>query len=107
MKTSYVYIITNKNRTVFYTGVTANLTKRMVQHKAGKGSKFCARYNINTLVWYEVHYNILDAIRREKQIKHWNRQWKLEMIRSRNPEMKDLLEKSNLGGGDGFPLSRG
>jgi putative endonuclease len=93
MKTSYVYIITNKNRTVFYTGVTANLTERMIRHRAGTGSKFCARYNVNTLVWYEIHMDIRDAIRRETQIKRWNRQWKIDMIREKNPEMRDLLAK--------------
>ena len=93
MKTSYVYIITNKNRTVFYTGVTANLTARMIRHKEGKGSKFCARYNVNTLVWYEVHLDIREAINRETQIKRWKRQWKIDMIRSTNPDMRDLLEK--------------
>jgi putative endonuclease len=93
MKTSYVYIITNKNRTVFYTGVTADLSARMKSHMAGTGSKFCARYNVNTLVWYETHTDIRDAIRRETQIKRWNRQWKIEMIRAKNPEMRDLLEK--------------
>ena len=93
MKTSYVYILTNKNRTVLYTGVTADLTKRMTYHKAGKGSKFCAMHKVNILVFYEIHLNILDAIRRETQIKRWNRQWKIDLIKSKNPEMKDLLEK--------------
>jgi putative endonuclease len=93
MKTSYVYIISNKNRTVFYTGVTANLSERMARHRAGKGSEFCARYNVNTLVWYETFIDIRDAIKREKQIKHWKRQWKMELITAKNPEMKDLLAK--------------
>jgi putative endonuclease len=98
MKTSYVYIITNKNRTVFYTGVTANLTERMIRPREGKGSKFCAKYNVNTLIWYETHMDIRDAIRRETQIKRWNRQWKIDLIKSKNPEMKDLLEKQKGGG---------
>lgn len=93
MKTSYVYIITNKNRTVFYTGVTADLTQRMKMHRAGKGSKFCAKYNVNVLVYYEIHLNINEAIQRETRIKRWNRQWKIDLILSKNPEMKDLLEK--------------
>ncbi len=93
MKTSYVYILTNKNRTVFYTGVTANLSQRMIIHRAGKGSKFCARYNVKILVYYEVHINIMDAIKRETQIKRWNRQWKIDLILSKNPEMEDLLKK--------------
>ena len=104
MKTSYVYIITNKNRTVFYTGVTANLTERMIRHREGKGSKFCAKYNVNTLIWYETHMDIRDAIRRETQIERWNRQWKIDMIRAKNPEMRDLLAKEVKAGG--FPLSR-
>jgi len=93
MKYSYVYILTNKYRTVFYTGMTANLSRRLQEHKCGKGSDFCRRYNINILVYYELHINILDAILREKQIKKWNRDWKVEMIRKKNPGMMDLLEK--------------
>jgi putative endonuclease len=93
MKCSYVYILTNKYRTVFYTGVTSDLTRRMQEHKSGKGSGFCRRYNVYILVFYEVHINVLDAIRREKQIKKWNRNWKIELIRKKNPEIKDLLEK--------------
>jgi putative endonuclease len=93
MNSSYVYIITNKNRKVFYTGVTADLRQRMIDHQAGKGSKFCAKYNVNILVWYEIHIDIRDAIKRETQIKRWYRQWKIDLIRSKNPEMKDLLKK--------------
>jgi len=65
----------------------------MLEHKSGKGSVFCQRYNISCLVYYVVHINILDAIRREKQIKKWNREWKIELIRKKNPEMKNLQEK--------------
>lgn len=94
MTTSYVYILTNKNRTVFYTGVTADLAKRMSYHRAGTGSRFCAKYNVKILVYYEIHIDIRDAIKRETQIKRWNRQWKIDLIKSRNPELKDLLEKA-------------
>jgi putative endonuclease len=93
MKTSYVYILTNKGRTVFYTGVTSDLAKRMSYHREGKGSKFCSRYNVKILVYYEIHIDIRDAIKRETQIKRWNRQWKIDLIKSRNPELNDLLEK--------------
>ena len=78
---------------MFYTGVTANLSRRMQKHKSGKGSSFCYRYNVSILVYYELHINILDAIRREKQIKKWNRDWKIELIRKKNPDMRDLSEK--------------
>jgi putative endonuclease len=98
MKTSYVYILTNKNRTVFYTGVTADLVNRMPYHLVGRGSKFCAKYNVNILVYYEIHLEIRIAIRRETQIKRWNRQWKIDLIKSRNPGLVDLLAKR-------FPLS--
>jgi putative endonuclease len=98
MKTSYVYILTNKNRTVFYTGVTADLVNRMSYHRVGKGSKFCAKYNVNVLVYYEIHLDIREAIKRETQIKRWNRQWKIDLIQTRNPELRDLLAKR-------FPLS--
>ena len=96
MKTSYVYIITNVNRTVFYTGVTADLTQRMIRHRAGKGSVFCAKYKLKVLVYYEIHLDIRDAIKRETQIKRWDRQWKIDLIRSKNPEMKDLLRKERM-----------
>ena len=66
--------------------------------RAGKGSKFCAKYNVNILVYYEIHLDIRDAIKRETQIKRWNRQWKIDLIKSRNPELRDLLEKR-------FPLA--
>ena len=93
MKYSYINILTNKYRTVFYTGVTSDLSRRMLEHKSGKGYLFCQRYNVSCLVYYELHIDILDAIHREKQIKKWNRDWKIELIRKKNPEMKDLLDK--------------
>jgi len=96
MKTSYVYIITNVNRTVFYTGVTADLTQRMIRHRASKGSVFCAKYKLKVLVYYEIHLDIRDAIKRETQIKRWDRQWKIDLIRSKNPEMRDLLRKERM-----------
>jgi len=95
MKTSYTYILSNGNRTVFYTGVTADLTRRMQEHRKGKGSVFCSTYNVNELIYYEIFIDILDAIRREKEIKGWRREKKLALIRSRNPELKDLLKKGS------------
>jgi putative endonuclease len=100
MKLSYVYIITNRYRTVFYTGVTADLDRRMAYHRSGKGSKFCAKYNVKYLVYYETFIDINDAFLRETRIKRWNRQWKIDLIRSKNHEMKDLMEKR------GFPPAR-
>ena len=75
MKESYVYIISNKNRTVLYIGVTSNLLSRMVQHKHGVGSKFTSKYNITDLLYFEMFTNIELAIEREKQLKNWHHDW--------------------------------
>ena len=91
MKESFVYILTNQNRTIFYTGVTADLVNRIKFHLKGKGSVFCRKYNINILVYNEKFMDISDAIIREKQIKKYKKEWKMNLIHSRNPEMKDLL----------------
>ncbi len=86
----YTYIVTNKYRTVLYIGVTADLSRRSYQHASGTGSVFTSKYNCTDLVWYEYHLRIEDAIAREKQLKNWKRDWKLDLIRSMNPEMKTL-----------------
>jgi putative endonuclease len=93
MEYSYIYILSNENRTVFYTGVTADLSKRILEHRSGKGSAFCQRYNVYILVYFELFIDINTAIAREKQIKNWRREWKVNLIESKNPEMKDLMEK--------------
>ena len=89
-KYSFVYILTNKNNTVLYTGVTNNLIRRIAEHKAGQGSKFTKRYNVHKLVWYQTFENIRYAIAREKQIKAGSRQKKINLINEINPAWKDL-----------------
>jgi len=91
LKKSFVYILTNKNHTVLYTGVTNNLQRRLKEHKESldEGS-FTHRYNVNILVYFEEFSNIVVAIAREKQIKAGSRQKKLDLINSLNPEWKDL-----------------
>jgi len=87
----YVYILTNKNHTVFYTGITSNLPQRMEQHKTGLFKKsFSHRYNVTELVYYEVIDVVADAIAREKQIKAGSRQKKIDLIKALNSEWKDL-----------------
>jgi len=90
----YVYITTNKNKTVLYTGVTNNLQVRMAQHfenaKPYKHSSFAGNYNAYHLLYYERFENIQDAIAREKQIKGWVRSKKVALINSVNPEWKFL-----------------
>jgi putative endonuclease len=87
---AYVYILSNKNRTVLYIGVTNDLERRMVEHKNGIGSFFTKKYNVNDLVYYEIHNNINQAIAREKQLKEWKREWKVDLIKTANFKMVDL-----------------
>ena len=87
----YNYILTNKNHTVLYNGVTNNLKRRLQQHR-NKSSKnsFTARYNVDKLVYFESTIYVNNALKREKQIKKWNRQWKENLINDLNPDWNDL-----------------
>jgi len=89
MNEYYVYIMTNKSRTL-YTGVTNNLERRVLEHKSKSIPGFTCRYNITRLVWYEKFGDIRDAIETEKRIKGWVRAKKIALIESGNPEWKDL-----------------
>ena len=90
----YVYIMTNKNNTVLYTGVSNNLKRRLEEHHSKINSKsFTAKYNINKLVYYESSFLIGDAIAREKQIKAGSRKKKEILINGINPQWKDLSEE--------------
>lgn len=91
MKGGYVYIMSNENRTTFYIGVTNNLKIRIDDHKNGIGSDFTTKYQLKDLVYYEDYPDIYQAIDREKQLKRWHRQWKINLIKSKNPEMIDLF----------------
>ncbi len=87
-----VYILTNKGRTVLYTGVTNDLQRRVLEHRSKKGGAFTRKYKVNRLVYYELGDDINQAIFREKQIKAGSRQDKLDLINRFNPEWKDLFE---------------
>lgn len=94
MKTGFVYIITNKNNTTLYVGVTSDLPTRIMQHKEKKyHHSFSARYNLNKLVYYEQFQMIGGAIGREKQLKGGNRASKEQLINSINPNWQDLFEE--------------
>ena len=93
MKNGYVYIITNQNNTVLYTGVTSDLIKRIWQHKNKIVNGFSAKYNCNKLVYYEAGNDIEECILREKQIKAGSRLKKIELIQKVNPDWKDLYDK--------------
>ena len=97
----YVYIISNNFRNVLYIGVTRNIERRLYEHKNKLLDGFSKKYNLNVLLFYETTEYALDAIAREKQLKHWNREKKLKhwnrekkfnLIKSVNPELRDLSE---------------
>ena len=88
-KQGFVYILSNKNRTTLYIGVTNDLKRRVLEHKAGK-SKFTKEYNLFDLLYFEQINGIEKAIEREKQLKNWNSDWKWELIKKENPELVDL-----------------
>jgi putative endonuclease len=88
-----VYIMTNANDTVIYTGVTNQLARRVYEHKNGLGSIFTRKYNVVKLVYYEVTDNVYAALAREKQIKGGSRKKKIDLINSMNAEWNDLYEE--------------
>ena len=89
-----VYIMTNAHHTVFYTGVTSNLYARIVEHRDKVfPDSFTSRYNINKLVYYELFHSIEEAILREKQVKKYRREKKLQLIESVNADWRDLFEE--------------
>ncbi|EJU11251.1 hypothetical protein LH128_19876 [Sphingomonas sp. LH128] len=89
----WTYILTNKPHGVLYIGVTADLPARMMQHRGGAGSAFCRKYGLKRLVLIEPHGRIEDAIRREKAMKAWKREWKIRLIEEAKPEWADLFER--------------
>jgi putative endonuclease len=91
MKTGFVYIMSNKNRTVLYIGVTSNLEARVLEHRSGQ-SHFTKSYNCHYLLYFESIPGMQNAIDREKQLKNWRREWKWNLIKAENPELKDLAE---------------
>ena len=88
----YVYIITNSNNTVLYTGVTGSLIGRIYHHKNKSVSSFSSKYNLNKLVYYEIFEDINAAISREKQIKGGSREKKIELINKFNPKWQDMYD---------------
>jgi len=89
----YVYILTNKSNKVIYIGVTNDLQRRMFEHKNKLVEGFTKRYNLTKLVFYEVTKDVQSAISREKQLKNWHRDWKINLINQFNPDWGDLSER--------------
>ena len=93
MRSSWVYIVTNRRNGTLYTGVTSDLAGRIWQHRHGHYPGFSKKYGCNRLVWFETHDDIREAIAREKRIKRWRRDWKLELIEAGNPDWHDLHDE--------------
>jgi putative endonuclease len=85
-----MYILTNKKDGVLYIGVTGGIDDRLSCHRLGEGSKFTKKYQTHKLVYFEGFQFVNDAIAREKQLKNWQRQWKINLIELENPEWNDL-----------------
>jgi putative endonuclease len=90
MKLPAVYIMASKRNGTLYTGVTSDLRKRVFEHRSDAIEGFTKRYGVHNLVYFELHENMFEAITREKQIKKWNRAWKLRIIEQQNPDWEDL-----------------
>ena len=85
-----VYILMNARNTVLYIGMTNNIERRMREHREGQVKGFTKHYRLRKLVYLETFSEVRDAIYREKQLKNWHREWKLNLIKERNPKLKDL-----------------
>lgn len=90
MSSFYVYILTNKNNTTLYVGMTNELERRIREHKSGIPGSFSQRYNLNKLIYFEEHSTAEEAFIKEKQMKRWRRSWKEDLINSMNPNWEDL-----------------
>ena len=92
MKSYFVYILASRNK-VLYVGSTDNISRRTYEHKQGLIEGFTKRYNVNRLVYYETQPDLESARKREKQLKNWHRQWKINLIESVNKDWKDLYSE--------------
>jgi len=89
------YILANRKNGTLYVGVTSNLAARVFQHRNKEVAGFTKKYGVDRLVWAELHDTMETAIAREKQIKKWNRAWKIQLIEQENPEWDDLYDRLN------------
>ena len=94
-RTYWVYILASRPGGALYVGVTNNLSARVFAHRERRGSRHTARYAIDRLVYYESYDDVRAAIQRERNLKHWPRAWKVNLINSLNPTWRDLYEELN------------
>lgn len=93
MSYHYVYMVTSKRNGTLYIGVTTDLKRRIWQHKNKAVEGFTSRYNVDRLVWFETYDDYWEAAQRERRMKKWNRDWKIELIEGSNPEWNDLYDR--------------
>jgi putative endonuclease len=93
MRGGWVYITTNRPNGTLYIGVTSDLARRVWEHREQAADGFTKRYRLKRLVWIEFHHDIRSAIQREKNMKHWPRAWKIDLILAHNPDWKDLYDR--------------
>ena len=94
-KKGYVYIVTNKKDGVLYVGITTNLTRRIYEHRNELTEGFTQKYKLKKLIYFEEYDEYAIAIKREKRLKEWQRQWKIDLIEKENPKWNDLYEQIN------------
>ena len=92
-KTYYVYILASERNGTLYIGVTSDLKKRIYEHRMDLVDGFTKKYRVHLLVYYESTFNVLSAIKKEKQLKKWKREWKMNLIERNNPQWNDLYYK--------------
>lgn len=95
MDNYFVYILASKKNGTLYVGFTNNIERRIFEHKNKIYEGFTKKYKVFTLVYFEKHLTVEDAMKREKQLKKWNRKWKIELIEKYNPNWEDLSERIN------------
>jgi putative endonuclease len=92
MRSYWVYILASRPRGTLYVGMTNDLVRRVYEHREGLADGFTKEHQVKALVYYEQHATAIAAIQREKNIKHWSRKWKIDLIRSLNPDWRDLWQ---------------
>ncbi len=91
----YIYIMASQKNGTLYIGITNNISARALAHREGRGATFTKKYGVTRLVYMEIFEDVNEAIAREKELKKWRRQWKIELIESVNPDWDDLFLKLN------------
>ena len=102
-KVHYVYMLTNKRNGTLYVGMTKDIAKRIIRHKGRQANEFTAKYDVLKLVYYEKHKSLEEAVKREKQLKKWNRRWKIRIIEQLNLKWEDLFSKTINANNPGSP----